>query len=289
MISVAITVRNARRTLPVQLESLAAQVFEDPWELVISDGGSDDGTIEFLQEWIGNCELNTRLVDVGRPGIAAGRNVAVANTTGESIVFCDADDMVAPGWLRSMAEGFENSRLVIGQVHLITGEPDSDAVESAHQAGWGGSIVSPEKPSLGFFPSGLTANLGFSRSLFDELGGFDETFDTGEDIDFVWRARELGETPMYCTGAIVLKRVRSTPIERFSQHLRFGRSAPQLYVRHRQYGMPSSGRSSLKAWLWLLLKTPGALVGKERTEWAAVFGHRIGRLIGSIQHRTPYF
>jgi glycosyltransferase involved in cell wall biosynthesis len=51
MISVVIPVRNGMPWLEVQLQALEAQQCDGPWEVILADNGSSDGSREFAEEW----------------------------------------------------------------------------------------------------------------------------------------------------------------------------------------------------------------------------------------------
>ena len=74
MISLILTVRNERASLPALLESLLAQT-RPPDEIVIVDGGSQDDSVALLQGY--SERLPLRLL--GEPGcnISRGRNLAI--------------------------------------------------------------------------------------------------------------------------------------------------------------------------------------------------------------------
>ncbi|NJN88072.1 MAG: glycosyltransferase family 2 protein, partial [Leptolyngbyaceae cyanobacterium SL_7_1] len=102
-LTVVIPCYNAAGTIAIQLEALARQEFSQPWELIVADNGSTDGT-QAIAEKYADQFTHFRLVDASaQRGAAHGRNVGVSVAQSDAIVFCDADDEVAPGWLSAMA------------------------------------------------------------------------------------------------------------------------------------------------------------------------------------------
>ena len=99
---------------------------------------------------------------------------------------------------------------------------------------WSLNSIPPAPPvraatrQLGFLPAGLGANLAVRRVPFDEVGGFDEQFVPGEDIDLCWRLQLRGFTFAEARGAVVAKRARSDFGGVFRQAYAYGqvRSAP---------------------------------------------------------------
>ena len=93
-----------------------------------------------------------RVVDASRaPGINVGRNDGVAAAAGTSILLCDADDEVAPGWLHALAAALADADLVGGSVDL-RGLNSEWSRRSR-------SVVTPHELQGWLFPIG--ANIGF--------------------------------------------------------------------------------------------------------------------------------
>ena len=99
MISVIVPVRNGMPWLEEQLRALSEQQCEEPWEVVVADNGSTDESRLVVQEWANRAHM-IRLVDASKvrgPEPPAMRGSGAAQ--GELLAFCDADDVVQPGWL----------------------------------------------------------------------------------------------------------------------------------------------------------------------------------------------
>src|SRR3954468_18360158 len=100
VVSVVLPTHGRAGYLGVALGSLAAQDLQEPWELLVVDDGSSDGTAELL------AERGTPTLRFDPPrGLNAARNAGVRATSGELIAFTDDDVRVPPGWLRALVEG----------------------------------------------------------------------------------------------------------------------------------------------------------------------------------------
>jgi glycosyltransferase involved in cell wall biosynthesis len=127
LVSVVIPARNARRTLGAQLEALRAQDYAGPWELVVADNGSTDGTADLASAWAHTLPL--RVVDASlRRGASFARNRGWRSALGDLMAFCDADDVVSSGWLSRLTEAAEEADLVGGpyefrRLNAIQGQP----------------------------------------------------------------------------------------------------------------------------------------------------------------------
>ena len=276
-VSVAITVRDSEATVGSVIAALMLQQIDAPFEVVVSVGKSSDKTLEVLHSLADEYEW-LRVVEAPRPGIPAGRNSAIIASSGEYVLTCDADDEVGPNWVQDMLADLSAYDAVAGRVVVRSGQDGP-----GEMSGVGSLGVYP----YGYLPYGLTANLGFRRSAFDLVGGFDEHIRYADDVDFTWRIQQAGLRLGLSRGLIV-KQGRATPVQRFRQHLAFGQTDAVLYRKHRAQGMPRRLWMSIKAWLWLLVTVWKLPLARHRYTWCGVAGHRLGRIIGSARARVFY-
>ena len=272
MLSVIVPVHNGMPLLEEQLRALAAQSYEGPWEVVIADNGSTDGSLAFARDWSEH-HPNFLVVDAsGLAGASAARNAGVDVSSGEYLAFCDADDVVLAGWMAACVDALAHADLVAGRFDF-----------------WSLNTITPTPPvraatrQLGFLPAGLGANLAVRRGPFVEVGGFDEQLVPGEDIDLCWRLQLRGYTFAEAPGAVVSKRARSDFASVFRQAYAYGKCGPLLHKRYRRAGARRDLRGAGKAWLWLLLSLPRLAQPTRRIEWARGAGTRLGRLEASFR------
>ena len=90
LVSVIITSYNYGNYLPQAIESVLAQTYKNV-EIIVVDDGSTDNTQEIIKRYPG-----VRSVLVHRVGAAAARNIGVQYSTGDFLVFLDADDYLFP-------------------------------------------------------------------------------------------------------------------------------------------------------------------------------------------------
>jgi glycosyltransferase involved in cell wall biosynthesis len=275
VISVIVPVRDGMPYLEEQLRALAAQKCDEPWEVVIADNGSTDGSLAFARDWA-SLHPNVHVVDAsGLAGASAARNAGVAVASGEYLAFCDADDVVLAGWVAACVEALRGADLAAGSFDFwsLNTIPPAPAVRAATR-------------QLGFLPAGLGANLAVRRGPFEEIGGFDEQFVPGEDIDLCWRLQLHGFTFTEAPGAVVSKRARSDAWGVFEQAYAYGQCGPLLHKRYRKAGASRDLRGAAKAWLWLVVSLPRIAQPTRRIEWARGAGTRLGRLEASIRLRV---
>lgn len=194
LISVVITVRNEARHLPQLLESLRRQ--DGPFEVVLVDSESRDGTPEIAREFAGRYPGLLRVVSQpGSRGI--GRNRGVRESRGRDVAFIDGDCFADSGWLRALRTALAEAPVVAGRTISVG--------KSAY-----GHLERVELFQSGFDVTYPSCNLAYRRALFEELGGFDPRFITAEDIDLNLRAVRAGAGIRYVPDAIVYHHLRAT-------------------------------------------------------------------------------
>jgi glycosyltransferase involved in cell wall biosynthesis len=274
LISVVVPVLNGMPWIEHQLRALVAQQTEFEWEVVVADNGSDDGTRSCVLQW---CERypHIQLVNASaRRGPGAARNIGVGVARGHLLAFCDADDVVRPGWLGSMSAALADADLVAGVFDFgaLDGVPKSTPVPAATR-------------QLGFLPFALGANLAVRREVFEAVRGFCEELSPGEDVDLCWRLQLAGYRFAVSADAAVEKRGRTGLRPVFHAAWAYGRCGPRLYERYRADGMRRDIRGAAKAWVWLVVASPGLVDPKRRPQWVRTFGIRAGRLASSVHER----
>ncbi len=97
MISIIIPSFNHASTIGKCLESILSQTISD-LEIIVVNDGSTDNTIEVLKSYADHIQL----IDQPNQGAAAARNHGFDQSTGEHVMFCDADVMMRPEMLQKM-------------------------------------------------------------------------------------------------------------------------------------------------------------------------------------------
>ncbi len=282
-LSVVIPCRDAERTLGAQLAALAAQRYAGEWEVLVADNGSRDASRTLVESYVGRLP-GLRVIDAGeRPGAARARNAGARAATGAAFLFVDADDEVAAGWVAALGEALEARRLVASRFELRKLNP-----------GWmGDRLTHPQESGLNpytyppFLPHAGGSGLAVERRLFEELGGFDESYAQLEDTDFCWRAQLAGVELGFAAGAVVHVRLRPDLSGNFRQMVAYGENNVRIYRAYRGRGMPRLGPlPGLGRWAKLLFSLPRLATRRGCAEWTAQLGWRLGRLRGCARYRV---
>jgi len=287
LVSVIVCARNEEQTIGDQLTALAAQECDVAWELLVVDNGSTDATADRVLTF---CERipGLRVVDASeRPGVCYARNEGAAAANGEYLLFIDADDRVAPGWLQTMVDFADRFDAICGNIRRFRVEPDGAEVFEAE------AHVELPKHGYDFLPSFFGGNFGIRADVFRELGGFDLEYDRirgGDDVELSWRLVLNGNSLGFVPDALLLYQARSDLLSLVRQAHRDSSASPYLYRQFRSAGMQrSSTREAVLWWFRAPLRIVRGGRSKDvRRHLARELGWHTGRIAGSVKARTMY-
>jgi glycosyltransferase involved in cell wall biosynthesis len=275
-LSVVIPAHDAAATLPAQLDALIAQTWAEPWEIVVVDNRSSDDTSRVAESYATRAP-RIRLVRAdARAGVAYCRNVGVQAARAEAIAMCDADDVVAPGWVEAMGRA-------LAEHELVTGPLDVETLNPEWVAGTRGMAIADGPGDFGGIVFAHSCNLGLRRGLADRCGPFDESLPAGEDIDWSFRAGRSGAPVTYVDGARVRYRYRTTPAGLWRQARTYGRIRPRLVRRFRAAGAAPAPAPAWRGWLWMLRNLGQLRTRAGRARWIWVAGGQVGRLEATLR------
>lgn len=280
-LSVIIPCYNAAATLGETLAALAGQAWDRPWEALVVDNRSTDGS-RAVAEAYGGCVPGLRVVSADeRQGQPYALNAGVAAACGEAIVLCDADDVPGEGWLRALAEALERHPFVAARIDAE--RLNSGWVRQARGNNQASGLQAYRYPP--FLPHAGGSTLGFTRALFDAVGPFDEALPYLHDTDFCWRAQLAGFELRFVPEAVLHVRYRATLRALYRQARDYAEYNVLLYKRYRSRGMPPlPPHMSARAWWRLLARLFKVHDKGSLGMWLWFLGQRVGRLRGSIKH-----
>jgi glycosyltransferase involved in cell wall biosynthesis len=282
-LSVVIPARNAADTIGVQLESLARQRFDRPWEVVVVDNGSADDTRAVVESFADRLP-RLRIVDASdRQGIGYARNRGVEAAGGMLIAYCDADDAVSEGWLEAIAAG-------LGRYGGVATPRDHDLLNED----WVRDSRDPPTPSgyhenwyPPYLPHTGSGGMGIRRELHEAIGGFDESFSSCEDNDYCFRLQLEGVELGTVEGAVYHYRFKDTVRAIFGQAYWYSEDNARIQRQYRSYGAPPKRWTwAIKYWPALLGALPGVVTKRGRARIAWTLGWELGRLFGSVKYRV---
>jgi glycosyltransferase involved in cell wall biosynthesis len=179
LVSVVIPCFNHAAYLDEAIQSVLAQTYPH-FEIVVVDDGSTDNTADVAGRHAG-----VQLLKQGNQGLSAARNAGLAASSGEFVIFLDADDRLKP---RALEVGLRTLRahpgcaFVSGQVELTHG--DGSLMRAAQHR-----IVDRDhyRMLLQGNPVLSHATVVFRRQVLEIIGGFDPALEACEDYDLYLR------------------------------------------------------------------------------------------------------
>ncbi len=174
-ISVIIPTHNRAPLLERALTSVLAQTLT-PMEIIVVDDGSSDSTEELMTSRFPGCCY----IRQSNRGVSAARNRGIERAGGDWLAFLDSDDEWLPGKLEAQRQAIASSPEVLichtEEIWVRNGRRVNPMKKHAKSGGW---IFPHCLPFCVISPSSVIIH----RSLFDEIGLFDETLPACEDYD----------------------------------------------------------------------------------------------------------
>jgi glycosyltransferase involved in cell wall biosynthesis len=283
-LSVIIPCHNSEATLAVQLSALAAQVCTYSWEAIVADNGSVDATAAIAASFSDRMPM-LRVIDASaRRGAAYARNAGAAAARGSALLFCDADDEMAEGYLEAMGRALEAHEFVACRydfARLNTSWLAHARASDGQGSGLGGGYCHPTLPYAG------AGGLGIARRVHEGVDGFDLTLNAmagQEDTDYCIRVQLAGTPLVFVQDAVMHVRFRDTVSGVFVQAWAWAESGAYVQRRYAASPAPQSAagttyelarhlawklvrvrsRADVAAWIWLAGWCSGLIAAQRR-------------------------
>ena len=209
VISILTPTRNRRDTfLPLAIASVRALRLSCPYEHVIVDDGSDDGTAAYLADQSA-ADLHLRWVRHAAPrGVAAARNSAAEHARGEFLLDLDDDDLLT-------AHGVEvRYRYLLQQPEFWAVHANALKIDEAGRYLIGEDVLNffcadRQRCAELFYTSTMIPNAStamYRRAALLELGGWDESLSCCEDYDLWLRSLARFGPPGFVDTIVALYR-----------------------------------------------------------------------------------
>lgn len=219
-----------------------------PWEVVIVNDGSTDGTGAFLRDLVGSARLSgvaVRVVEPGRNvGRARARNLGARAAQGRWILFLDDDIVAPPGLLQAHLDLLEAHPGWGSIGHAVTAPEIIDAPHFHYLDTRGAARLGPGPAPGRYF---VTQNAAVPRQAFLAVGGFDEDFSGYgfEDMEVAFRLEDQAGVRFLALPAPVPVHVHHHTLEQYLakkrecgrqslQHIaaRHPRRIPEMHLQH---------------------------------------------------------
>lgn len=190
MISIIIPTLNEEKLLPRLLDQLNGQKLKSQfnYEIIISDGGSKDKTIEIAKRYTDKIFIHN---EPGRQKISEGKNKGYYLSKGDTLVFICADCRLEnPVQFFEYLLKFKNSKYKAATFWF-------DVFPEERK--WNDLIFHTFFNCLIRFLNFIGNGMGrgecqvIKRDVFEKLNGFNEELTAGEDYDLYTRIRKIGK------------------------------------------------------------------------------------------------
>lgn len=198
----------------------------DDKELIIVDGGSTDKTLEIVNSWT-NKYPNIKLLHNPNKFVSFALNKAIKNSTGDPIIRLDAHTKYSEDYFEKILQTFQTIDAdIVGGPMIKKGITDfQNAVAFVTSSPFGiGDSKIHRKNYKGYTDH---VYLGaWKRSVFEQIGYFDENLIRNQDDEFHYRARSLGKK-IYLNSEIKSEYFpRKNLKQLFNQYFQYGLYKP---------------------------------------------------------------
>jgi glycosyltransferase involved in cell wall biosynthesis len=244
-VSLIVTVKNEANAIQRLLDSISTQT-RLPDEVVITDGGSTDSTVQLIEAWGKRQSFPVRVIVAPHTNISQGRNLAIREAHSDLIASTDAGVRLEPRWLEKLLEPLQRDKgqgtRDIDETSLVP-RPSSPFVVSGFfvpdpHTVFELAMSATVLPALRdvdprtFMPS--SRSIAYTKAAWESVGGYPAWLDYSEDLVFDLALRKKFEFA-FAPAAIAHFRPRGTLRSFFKQYYMYARGdgkANLFFKRH---------------------------------------------------------
>jgi len=219
LVSVIVVNWNGIAFLQDCLASLEKQTWKN-LQFILVDNGSNDGSAELIQAWTKRIPNSEAILLSRNTGFCEANNLAFGRARGEWIALLNNDAVAEPDWIEELVQ-YGDPAKKIGMLgsKILFFEPNDVIDKAGHLIYWDGQnrgrgtmekdVGQYDREEEIVWPDACAAM--YHRRVFEETGGFDESFFAfGDDADLGMRARLLGWRAWYNPKAVAHHRHSAT-------------------------------------------------------------------------------
>lgn len=218
-VSVIIPVLNEARRIDRCLDALDAQQDAPPFEVIVVDNGSRDGTRELVRQRGDGVRLAVELTR----GPYAARNTGIDLARGEVIAFTDADCLPRRVWLAAGTAAIDAGADLVGG-RVVQMPSDHPSVWERYDR----AMYLHQDRFIEFDQFAATANLFVRSSVFADVGVFVPELTASGDLEFGKRATAAGYMLAFGPDAVVDHHPRTTLRDTWALHRKLGMGFAEL-------------------------------------------------------------
>lgn len=211
--SIVVPALNEEKNLPRLFESLQNQSIKVPHQIIISDNGSTDSTIEVAKKLGAQVATGSNKGYIGSARFV-GAELAEKLAKNfphqeEIIIFTDADSWLDKNYFQTICEAYQNPKVVasMGPVVFEQGKYSFKVGKFIHPV----CLTSAAADLrawwiLKYIPKSATlfgCNTAIRRHIYNQIGGYDPNVKVVEDLDLALKILSRGMTVSYLPKQIV--------------------------------------------------------------------------------------
>mgnify|MGYP003578415060 CR=1 FL=1 len=183
LFSVIIPLYNKEKYIQNTLNCVFNQSFTN-FEVIIVNDGSTDRSLEILEEF---SDHRLKIIHQQNQGVSVARNTGMENSRGDYICFLDADDTWKPNHLQAFHDTitkFPEAKMFCNR--YVTQISKNTFIENKFidiPRNYEGYVTDFFKSSL-INRVALTSAVCINKDIFNEIGGFDPTLKSDQDLDY---------------------------------------------------------------------------------------------------------
>tara|TARA_Y100001958_G_C21247059_1_gene577997 strand:+ start:5134 stop:6159 length:1026 start_codon:yes stop_codon:yes gene_type:complete len=225
IISVIIPCRNELN----HIEKLINSIYESDYpknliEIIVVDGMSNDGTRDLLFSIVNKRKINIKVIDNIKKKTPYAFNIGIKASTGHFILIAGARFILSNNYLSEAYKAIvsdKNIGCVGGQIINLFDNKNSEIISKAMSSIFGVGFNNFRTVTEDKFVDTVTPPF-FRKTIFNEVGYFDEMLSRNQDDDFSFRLIKLGYKILLKSNIYIKYQVRE--------------SFQKLYLQYKQYG-----------------------------------------------------
>lgn len=235
-VTIVIAVLNEAAHLPVLLSQIEAQTYpHDRMNVVIADGGSTDGTLEAVKDFLSEPRtVSMRVLQNPARVPAAGFNLAIREINTDALQLLGAHAEIPQDFVERCVDLLEVSKAdaVGGRIQTVGRGATGRAIAKAMSSSFGVGGVQFRRDRV---PGGNVDTVPFGlyrRSVFEAVGEFDESLVGAEDDEFNFRMTRAGLTIWLDPSISTVYFCRSTYRGLYAQYRGYGFGKAGVLKKH---------------------------------------------------------
>ncbi len=228
-VSAVVPIYQGERTLDAVLSALREQAFPGPWEILVVDDRSRDGSREIAERHASE-EPRVRVLDGAGRGAASAINLGISEARYPFLAQVDQDVVLDPGWVERLVGRLgDDEELAAAQGHYL-GDPRDGL--------WAGLTAFDLKERYRvlskreFTDHVCTGNSIYRAAALSAVGGLDAAFGYGYDNDLSYRLGDAGYRLAFCPDATSVHRQRLSLLDFLRRQFGYGYGRLDLVARY---------------------------------------------------------